>query len=388
MKSRFLAAGCFLFAALLSPGLQIHAQAPEGEPLSANPSHLPVRPHPQTSALLAVPPPALCPAAFQLQHPGACPDLGPGGYAQRLVAAGLPYPPPRLDLQPLYPHLGLTPDAYGRVLTDTPPIYRHPLEALADMPPLRTLEKGFVFVSLMHRVSVAGAEFYHINPGEFMRAEDVGQVRPSSFQGLHFAAPPTTAVGWLITSVQPSAAPGQPPDPNAPFAGRYQPIQTFGVQRVGGWDWYLIGPDQWVEQRNLALVWPTPPGGADGNLIAVDTYEQTMGVYQNGRLIFATLVSSGSRYFPTRPGTFQVWAKLRRGKMSGAYFDDRSDYYFLEDVPWILYYDGDRALHGAYWHDNFGIRSSHGCVNLSPRDARWLFNFAGVGSTVVVFSSG
>ena len=83
-----------------------------------------------------------------------------------------------------------------------------------------------------------------------------------------------------------------------------------------------------------------------------------------------------------------MWARLDYGEMSGAYLSDRRDYYYLEDVPWILYYDGDMALHGAYWHDNFGVRSSHGCVNLSPRDARWLFDFARVGSTVIVFHSG
>jgi lipoprotein-anchoring transpeptidase ErfK/SrfK len=171
-------------------------------------------------------------------------------------------------------------------------------------------------------------------------------------------------------------------------AGRYQAFDVLGEQQVGEWKWYLIGPGQWVEQRNVALVWPSPPGGAGGTLIAVDTYEQTLGVYQDGRLLFATLVSSGSRYFPTRPGTFKVWARLDSGKMSGAYLADKRDYYFLEDVPWILYYDGDRALHGAYWHDNFGARSSHGCVNMSPRDARWLFGFARVGTTVIVYSSG
>jgi lipoprotein-anchoring transpeptidase ErfK/SrfK len=122
-------------------------------------------------------------------------------------------------------------------------------------------------------------------------------------------------------------------------------------------------------------------------VIAVDTYEQSLGVYRGGQLMFATLVSSGSRYFPTPPGTFSVWAKFTHGRMTGAYFDDRRDYYFLEDVPWIMYYDGDRALHGAYWHDNFGIRASHGCVNLSPRDAHWLFDFVGIGTAVVVFSS-
>jgi lipoprotein-anchoring transpeptidase ErfK/SrfK len=305
------------------------------------------------------------------------------------VQAGLSYPLPQLDIQPLYPYLGLTPDAYGRVITGTAPVYGSPFEALAGLPPKRNLEKGFVFVSLKGAVSVAGRAFYLINDGEFMRGEDLDpNVRPSGFQGMHFTAATASAVGWVITRVQPSAAPGQPPDSAAPFAGRYQTIQVLGVQRVGDWNWYLIGPDQWIEQRNLALVQPTPPPGVDGNVIAVDTYEQALGVYQNGQLIFATLVSSGSRYFPTRPGSFKVWAKLRHGKMSGAYLDDRSDYYFLEDVPWILYYDGDRALHGAYWHDKFGIRSSHGCVNLSPQDARWLYDYAGVGATVVIFSSG
>ncbi len=51
------------------------------------------------------------------------------------------------------------------------------------------------------------------------------------------------------------------------------------------------------------------------------------------------------------------------------------DAYFLEKVPWSMYFDKDVALHGAYWHDKFGTRRSHGCVNLSPADAHWLFDW-------------
>jgi lipoprotein-anchoring transpeptidase ErfK/SrfK len=47
----------------------------------------------------------------------------------------------------------------------------------------------------------------------------------------------------------------------------------------------------------------------------------------------------------------------------------------LRDVPWIQYFDAGFALHGAYWHDVFGIPRSHGCVNLSPIDARYVFNW-------------
>jgi hypothetical protein len=302
-------------------------------------------------------------------------------------ASNLPYPLPPVTVEAIFPYRGLTPHAYGKVITDTAPVFRHPLEALAGLPPARRFEKGYVFVSVLGKVSVDGQEFYQVNHGEYMRAADVKDVRPSSFQGVFFSSPPPAAVGWLITNVQPSASPGQPPDPNAPFVGRYQHIQTYGVQRVGEWDWYQIGPNQWVEQRNLALVQPQPPPGAPPDVIAVNTYEQALSVYRGGNLVFGTLVSSGSRAFPTRPGTFKIWAKLLYGRMTGAYMADRRDYYFLEDVPWILYYDGDRALHGAYWHDNFGIKSSHGCVNLSPRDSRWLYDFAQVGDTVVIFSS-
>lgn len=338
-------------------------------------------------AQAASPLPALCPPDYQLEHPELCPAAGPGGYAASLVSAGLPYRLPPLDIQAVYPYHNLTPYAYAHIITDTPPVYRHPLEALAGLPPLYTFEKGFVYVSLLGTVTVSDTVFYEINPGEFMLGRDLEAVHPSAYTGQHYASPPGTAVGWVITEAQLTDVPGQPPAPGLPRAGRYQPLQVFATQRVGEWDWYEIGPGQWIEQRNVALVQPAPPPGASGNSIAVDTYEQTMGVYRNGGLVFATLISSGSRSFPTRPGVFQIRTKLTHGLMTGAYLDDRRDYYYLEDVPWILYYDGQRALHGAYWHDHFGLRGSHGCVNLSPNDALWLYNFANVGDTVVVFSS-
>jgi len=62
--------------------------------------------------------------------------------------------------------------------------------------------------------------------------------------------------------------------------------------------------------------------------------------------------------------------------MSGAFEADRHDYYYLQNVPWTMYYDDARALHGAYWRAMFGYPQSHGCVNLSPGDAHWLFDWA------------
>mgnify|MGYP002625892858 FL=1 len=60
--------------------------------------------------------------------------------------------------------------------------------------------------------------------------------------------------------------------------------------------------------------------------------------------------------------------------MSGA--EGKIDYYFIEDVPHTMYFDYDIALHGAFWHDRFGYKHSHGCVNMPPRDAEWVFNWS------------
>jgi lipoprotein-anchoring transpeptidase ErfK/SrfK len=57
--------------------------------------------------------------------------------------------------------------------------------------------------------------------------------------------------------------------------------------------------------------------------------------------------------------------------------DAGDDRYSIDDVPWTQYFEGSIALHGAFWHDRFGLRRSHGCVNLAPLDARWLFAFTG-----------
>src|SRR5512144_1269943 len=75
--------------------------------------------------------PPLCPSLYQLQHPGDCPDLGPGAYARQLVAGGMTYPLPSLEIVAERPYGGLTPHAYARIITDTAPVFRSPFDALA-----------------------------------------------------------------------------------------------------------------------------------------------------------------------------------------------------------------------------------------------------------------
>lgn len=113
--------------------------------------------------------------------------------------------------------------------------------------------------------------------------------------------------------------------------------------------------------------------------IYVDLSTQTLYAYQGNTLVLKTLISSG-KWNPTPDGTYYIWIKLASTRMAGGTGQDAYD---LPNVPYIMYfYNQDipksegYALHGAYWHNNFGHAMSHGCVNLRIVDAKALYDWA------------
>lgn len=328
-----------------------------------------------------------CAPGYERSPLSLCTGNANGRAMLELVELGPPPPRPPIDATPSRPDGRLLKYVYARAARDEVMVYAHPADGLEGRPPVRSLGTGFVFVSEEARTTYAGQEFVQINPGEFVPAGDLTVVEPSGFHGVTFSEAPSVPFGWVIANFQLRRAPGAEAQSGDPWLPRYATFQVFGAQRVGDWMWYLVGPDQWIEQRSVAIASPTPPAAAPGRLIAVDTYEQTLVAYQDGRTAFATLISSGLSAESTPPGTYHVYARLNHGLMTGAYRRDASDYYYLEDVPFILYFDGDRAIHGAYWHDSFGSKRSHGCVNVSVSDAKWLLDWAPQGTPVIVFNS-
>jgi lipoprotein-anchoring transpeptidase ErfK/SrfK len=150
----------------------------------------------------------------------------------------------------------------------------------------------------------------------------------------------------------------------------------------------MVGPDEWVLQKYIARVTPntTHPQGVTGDRwIEVNLFEQTLAVYDKRQLVFATVIATGADPFWTQPGVFQIFDKKETTPMSGASESDGKDAYYLEDVPWTMYYDGPRALHGAYWRAKMGFTQSHGCINMTIGDAHWLFNWAQLGDWVYVW---
>jgi lipoprotein-anchoring transpeptidase ErfK/SrfK len=93
--------------------------------------------------------------------------------------------------------------------------------------------------------------------------------------------------------------------------------------------------------------------------------------------VLAAVVSTGTRYYPTVTGRFNIYAKYTSTLMTGPG-------YYLPDVPYTMYFYGGYAIHGTYWHNNFGTPMSHGCVNMKTPEAKWLFNWAPSGTLVVV----
>ncbi len=117
--------------------------------------------------------------------------------------------------------------------------------------------------------------------------------------------------------------------------------------------------------------------------INVNLDTQTLTAFEGATPVFNTLISSGTANHPTVTGQYRIWLRYESQTMNGRLLG--YDYY-LEDVPYVMYFFNDYALHGTYWHNNFGVPMSHGCVNLATPDAEWLFNWSSYGTLVNVHS--
>lgn len=117
---------------------------------------------------------------------------------------------------------------------------------------------------------------------------------------------------------------------------------------------------------------------ADGvRRIEVNLTNQTLTAWQGDVMVMHTSISSGRSGTPTVTGTFAVGTKYKAQRMTGPGYN-------LPNVPWVMYFHGAYAIHGAYWHNNFGVPMSHGCVNMRPNEAEMLYNWAAPGTQVTV----
>jgi len=153
-------------------------------------------------------------------------------------------------------------------------------------------------------------------------------------------------------------------------------LDVLEEQLVGSTRWLRIGDARWIKASDLnevrKVVRPESTG-IHPQWFDVDLGEQVLVAYNQDKPVYATLTSSGRDPNKTPRGNYPVWGKATAITMKSQGYDDLP--YYVNKVPWVMFFQAHNALHGAYWHDRFGVKKSHGCVNLSPKDAHAVFEW-------------
>lgn len=278
---------------------------------------------------------------------------------------------------------------YDYVLTrgDNLPLYASAADALAGKP-ARTLASGSN-LAVARSLDVGGVPYIETVDGMLVAKQSVGWLgQGSEWSGVPLLPQPGgptagPAFAWTLRDKTPVYAEADRKSTQLgvlPLRARVALLEESGEADPDRY--WQIADGQWIQASHLAEVMITePPDGVLGDAhvrlghdqwIDVDLGEQVVVAYRGRVPVYATLVSSG-KGSPTPRGNYPIWAKVASMTMANQDYEDKP--YMVEHVPWVLLFQGHNALHGAYWHDRFGNRRSHGCVNLAPRDARWFFEW-------------
>jgi hypothetical protein len=250
-----------------------------------------------------------------------------------------------------------------------------------DDAPDQELEQGFAIAALEEK-KAHGESWVKTKKNRWFATRELVPARPFLFHGeiveggaLDFA--------WVVEGTAQVFATEKTDKPTGVRA-RFEKVKVF-VEKPAAVRISEDGkPEQWMRTKDVGRprLSAPPPEVAEGERwIDVDLAQQTLVAYEGARPVFATLVSTGKgppgSDSVTRTGTHRIWVKIFTTKMDNLDKDDVERHYAIEDVPWVQFFDKAIALHGAFWHRDFGHVHSHGCVNMAPLDARWLFAFTG-----------
>lgn len=259
---------------------------------------------------------------------------------------------------------------------------------------VQVIEPGeLIYVIYSERIDTDKGTYFLLPNGLYMPGDGSTVTIATPFPGIEIVNDPKTPFGFVFTQTSVYSNPSEiyfnrPLREIGPGGSEYPVVEIFATMDIKGELWHMIGLNEWIPGRAVAVVTPktsAPDGVTDGRWVDVDLAEQSLSVYENNKLIYATVMASGAEPLYTRPGLFQVYEKKESETMNGE--RNTPNFYHLENVPWTMYFDKARALHGAYWRARLGFPQSHGCVNLYPGDAHWIFNWAKVGTWVHVYDT-
>ena len=281
---------------------------------------------------------------------------------------------------PLDPALGVLKFNYAQVNNAKARVYVSLQDAILKTGNFGYLPNFPAYVAYTTTEMRDGRTFYYdaVYSG-WMDGEDLQVLTPASFTGILLTRDVPFRFGWVLVETQSVNAAGTP----IQTYSRYQivhevPAQT---QKAG---YFAVGADEWLPEDKVAMLSPQIPADAGANtcrFIYVNLTEQTLTVFDKCKLVFTTLVSSGANSW-TFEGRFAILTKFDYSTIMPP--PTSTSEYYIQGVPYFMTYAGNFGFHGAYWHDNFGTAASHGCINLSPADAKWLYDWSELGERVII----
>jgi L,D-transpeptidase catalytic domain len=251
------------------------------------------------------------------------------------------------------------------------------LESAENGAPDRDLEGGWAVAVIEQRIA-NGERWGRTSHGLWIAMRDLAPAQPSRVQGATIAQGRIDFAWVLAEHASVYSAPtikGKP-------AGVRDRFERVEVREHSG-AMVRVGESSWMLARDLAV--PTsasPPAEVTApaeRWIDIDLANQTLVAYEGTQPVYAALVSTGrgpqGSDTATPAGVHRIWVKMIATDMDNIERGELEAHYSLEDVPYVQFFDGAVGLHGTYWHHDFGHVRSHGCVNLTPLDARWIFAF-------------
>lgn len=242
------------------------------------------------------------------------------------------------------------------------------------------LERGF-FLSLGERLEEGGKMWWKTARGGYVQSNAVYEYKAKDFSGVVLDETTTFPFGWAMPK---NSARIYVLNEN----GKLKPngkverrtfLDLAEEIEIDGKAYFLTTDGNVIQKDVMRLAEPQArPEGVEPweRWIDVSLDKQMLVAYEGDRPVYVTLVSTGRRGskeepFETPKGQWRIRSKHISSTMDGNTASDGN--YSIQDVPWAMFFEGSYALHGAFWHESFGRVRSHGCVNLGPSDARWLF---------------
>lgn len=237
-----------------------------------------------------------------------------------------------------------------------------------------------------------GRSWYKTTKGLITPADRMWQTTGSNFKGVELdGSTYKLPIGWVYGATKSAATftidEAARTIKNAKSIDRFVAIPLTGkTVQFQGKEYAELTDGTFIKKSQLRIAEPAPaPAGLGENerYVDVDLSTQTLVAFEGARPVYATLISSGKhskdkdKDHSTPTGEWRIREKHITTTMDGDGTAAGDLPYSIEDVPFVQYYYRSFALHAAFWHSNFGVQMSHGCVNLSPLDAKWLFFFTG-----------